>query len=123
MIKHLIPIALALLFCTCSYCQSNVIPELQKICPVNLGDSIKVLNDLVTCAQASRPHQPYSDTSGCIAYSYLPAQKNPITIGDVGFTHININISRDKRIRSVLYLKTYITTDTVFNGTGNEERL
>ncbi|MEO8770686.1 MAG: hypothetical protein ABI402_11390 [Ferruginibacter sp.] len=113
MMKYLFAITLTLLFCTTSYCQGNVIPELQKICPVNLGDSVKLFTDVIACAQTKYAHLLYSDSSNCVAYSYLPAQKIPFKVGDVGFTHININVGKDKRIISVLYLKMYITTDTV----------
>jgi hypothetical protein len=43
----------------------------------------------------------------------LPAKKNPINLGDVGFSHVNINMGKDKKIISVLFIKDYITTDTL----------
>lgn len=75
--------------------------------PFFLGDSIARFKSSLLCAQYSYLNQPYSDSTKCVVYRFVPVQNDSFPIGPVIFFSVALSTDEQKKINMILYSKSY----------------
>jgi hypothetical protein len=96
--------------CGSSYAQADILRKLEKNPFYLLNKQIEPYKNALTCADANRFGAPYSDTSLCETYQYVPAGTDTVCMAGVYFHDPIFFINKKKRINSIYLYANYMTT-------------
>lgn len=77
-----------------------------------LYEPINQYKDQLICNEHGKGKDHYSDTSTCRNYQYIRAKKDPLRFSNVYFTEVEFEYNVKKVINNVMYIKSYLTTDS-----------